>query len=66
MKTCYKMVIEASSYTKREFTKICLNCQVIKANFVVKSSDQGIISSIKNFDPGRGWFYSPIGGGYPL
>ena len=27
--------------------------------FRVRSRDQGKISSIKNLDPGRGWFYSP-------
>jgi len=32
----------------------------------VKSSDQGVFSSIKNFDPGRKWFYRSIGSDYPL
>jgi len=35
------------------------------ARFQVKSSDQGVFSSIKNFDPGRKWFYRSIGSDYP-
>ena len=43
-----------------------LNYQAIKTHFQVKSRNQGIILLIKNFDPGRRWFYRPIGSGYPL
>ena len=32
----------------------------------MKSSDQDVFSSIKNFDPGRRWFYKSIGSDYPL
>ena len=32
----------------------------------MRSRDQGEISSIKNLDPGRGWFYSPYDSDYPL
>ena len=34
--------------------------------FKVRSRDQGNFSSIKNLDPGRGWFYSPYENDYPL
>ena len=32
----------------------------------MQSRDQGKISSIKNLDPGRGWFYSPYESDHPL
>ena len=32
----------------------------------MRSRDQGKFSSIKNLDPGRGWFYSPYESDHPL
>ena len=32
----------------------------------MRSRDQGKFWSIKNLDPGRGWFYSPYESDYPM
>jgi len=40
--------------------------QIIKQSRLLLRWNQTIISSIKNFDPGRRWFYKTIGSDYPL
>ena len=56
------MILKLNKHFNGFFDKISSD----QGLFRVRSRDQGKISSIKNLDPGRGWFYSPYDSDYPL
>ena len=56
------MILKLNKHFNGFFDKISSDQEL----FRVRSRDQGKISSIKNLDPGRGWFYSPYESDYPL